>query len=105
MSKKSNVYLLKVSSDDIYKIGVAKDVNRRVRQLQTGNPEDIKIIKVFPTDYPFKLESVLHRKHKFNQVKGECFYLSPKDIDDFINTCSICENSFKILDESGNPFF
>ena len=47
MREKSYVYLIKISNEGIYKIGVSKDVNKRVKQLQTGNPEQIEIIKTF----------------------------------------------------------
>lgn len=102
--KKSNVYLLKVSPDGIYKIGVAKNVNRRVKQLQTGNPEKIEIIRVFPTNYPFKIESYLHRKHSYNHVQGECYYMSEQDIKDFDETCSLCERNFEIMENINNEF-
>ena len=81
MREKSYVYLLKVSSEGIYKIGVSKDVNKRIKQLQTGNPETIYLINKFHSEYAYKIESVLHRRFKSKHVQGECFYLEPKDID------------------------
>ena len=105
MRDKSYVYLLKVSSDGIYKIGVAKDVNRRVKQLQTGNPEEIQILKTFHSQYPYKIESYLHRKYKRNNVLGECFYLSNKDINEFDETCKMCETNFEIMETWNNPYF
>ena len=43
---KRYVYILK-TSDDVYKIGVAKDVESRVRQLQTGSVEEITLVNKF----------------------------------------------------------
>ena len=105
MRDKSYVYLLKVSSDGIYKIGVSKDVKKRVKQLQTGNPEPIEIVKTFLSQYPFKIESVLHRRYRLNHVYGECYYLDKKDIDNFEENCSICETNFTIMDERNNPYY
>ncbi len=105
MREKSFVYLLKVSNEGIYKIGVSKNVEKRVKQLQTGNPEPIEILKSFLSQYPYKLESVLHRRYNYNHVQGECFYMEQKDIDNFEEDCLILETNFKILDEMNNPYF
>lgn len=105
MREKSYVYLLKVSSEGIYKIGVSKDVNKRVKQLQTGNPEPIEIIKTFLSKYPYKIESILHRRYNYKHVQGECFYLEQKDIDNFEEDCLISETNFQCLEELNNPFF
>ena len=96
---KSYVYILKVSSDGIYKVGVSKNVEKRVKQLQTGNPEKIEIVKTFLSDYPYKIESVLHRSYQRNHVQGECYYLSEKDIENFEERCSICEQNFSIMED------
>lgn len=105
MREKSYVYLIKISNEGIYKIGVSKDVNKRVKQLQTGNPEKIEIIKTFLSKYPYKIESVLHRRYKYKNVQGECFYLEQKDIDNFDEDCLICETNFQCMEDSMNNYF
>lgn len=104
MRFKSFVYLLKVS-DDIYKIGVSKNVNKRVKQLQTGNPDIIEIIETFPSQYPYKVESVLHRRYNYKNIHGECFKLDKKDIEDFKKYCLTCETNFKCLEDMENHYF
>lgn len=102
---KGYVYILKVSSDGIYKIGVSKNVERRVKQLQTGNAEPIEIIRTFLSDYPYKVESVLHRKFQREHVHGECYYLSEKDINSFEDYCSILETNFSIQEDMKSPTY
>lgn len=96
---KAYVYILKVNSDGIYKVGVSKNVERRVKQLQTGNPEPIEIVKTFLSEYPYKIESLLHRRFKRNQVQGECYYLSEQDIQTFEENCAISERNLSIMEE------
>lgn len=105
MRDKAYVYLLKVSGEGIYKIGVSKNVERRVKQLQTGNPEKIEIIKTFLSQYPYKIENVLHRRYKVKHVFGECFQLTNEDINHFEESCRICETNFEILDERNDPYY
>ena len=98
------VYIIKVSSEGIYKVGVSKNVKRRVKQLQTGNPEPIEIVKTFLSNYPYKIESVLHRRFKINHVHGECYYLSKQDIENFEENCALSERNFGILEEMENDY-
>ena len=45
-----------------YKIGVTRSNNfeKRKKELQTGNASEILVSKTFKSDYPFKLENILH---------------------------------------------
>lgn len=104
MKFKSFVYLLKVS-EGIYKIGVSKNVNKRVKQLQTGNPDIIEVVDTFPSQYPYKIENVLHRRYKYKNIHGECFKLSEKDINNFKQECLTCETNFKCLEDMENYYF
>lgn len=41
---KNNFYIISQVKTNYYKIGISNDVNARLRQLQTGNPNELKII-------------------------------------------------------------
>ena len=99
---KRYVYILK-TSDDVYKIGVAKDVESRVRQLQTGSVEEITLVNKFLSEFPFKIESTLHRKYNRNRINGEWYYLTEENLNSFINDCEKIEKNFKCLVEAKNP--
>lgn len=58
-------------SSEPIKIGVAKDVRARIRGLQTGNPELLRLLYVLPGDN--ELEWQLHRKLKGSRIQGEWF--------------------------------
>lgn len=92
------VYLLQCSNGDImaYKIGVTKgDVYNRVKKLQTGNSEDIRILKVYETKYPYFIEKKMHSKYQMERLEGEWFMLSLEDVKRFSSDCSDIE---KIVD-------
>lgn len=100
---KKYVYLLK-TPENIYKIGVTKDVDKRIKSLQTGSADKITLVDKFLSNYPFKIESTLHRKYNDSKIKGEWYHLTKDDVNNFQNDCSLMERNFKYLDEMGNPY-
>jgi DNA segregation ATPase FtsK/SpoIIIE-like protein len=54
------IYLLKCGEDH-YKIGIASSVERRVKELQTSNPNKIEVVSVKLIDKAEQLEQVVHR--------------------------------------------
>lgn len=62
------------------KIGVAKDIEKRRSNLQTGNPSEIKLLGWIDTEATFELERCLHRQFQAMRVRGEWFAIEPADI-------------------------
>ena len=70
------VYLIgEMDNKGRYKIGStkAKDVNKRLKQLQTGNSSELFIKESYETEHPFKLEKMLHNHGKSAIPIGEWF--------------------------------
>ena len=63
------------------KIGFSKDVHRRLKTLQTGNPLVLKIhhYEEVPDSRARILERKLHKELSYLRLKGEWFNISPKD--------------------------
>ena len=62
MKKKGIVYL--ICDGDKFKIGVTtKTLEKRLRELQTGNPYELFVSNYYETDTPFKLETMLHNRY------------------------------------------
>lgn len=100
------VYLLGVNGDNMmYKIGVTKsdNINNRIKKLQTGNGNEIRLIHSFQSIEPFKMEKVLHSKFALERESGEWFLLSKQQVDSFLDECERIEKNFKLL--QNNPFF
>lgn len=100
------VYLIgEENNENRYKIGSTrcKSINKRLKQLQTGNSNKLLIENYYETDKPFKLETMLHNRFKDVNVIGEWFEISEDDKKNFKN---ICEYYQKIMDSlKENPFF
>jgi len=99
------VYLLNASNTNHYKIGVTKkDVNKRVKQLQTGNANEIIVINQYESDNYNKLEGWMHRKFSSRRVEGEWFELSDDDVLSFIGECEKADKTITYLINE-NPFY
>ena len=100
------VYLIgEIGKEGRYKIGStkAKNVNKRLKQLQTGNSSELFIKESYETEHPFKLEKMLHNHFKSSNLIGEWFELSKSDIEAFKG---VCEEKEKIISSlKYNPFY
>jgi hypothetical protein len=98
------IYLIQSLEDGYYKIGISKNPNKRIKQLQTGNSSPLKLINYYKTDFAEKIEGNLHRKYKNLHKEGEWFDLSIEQEVSFIDECKKIEENIKFLIENNNPF-
>lgn len=98
------VYLLGDSGqDNTFKIGVTRGkVEKRIKQLQTGNGEDIYLVNSYETNYPFFIERLLHTKLFPKQKRNEWFNLDISDVVNFKLYCEEIEKQAEALKD--NPF-
>ena len=83
----SSVYIIKEESNGYYKIGVSKNVQARLKQLKTGNPNKLTIIyeKAFPDERTaYRIESKCHRMMEEKCIYREWFELSKDDLNEVI---------------------
>ena len=100
------VYLIGEENDGLrYKIGCTKsdNVNKRLKTLQTGNPNKLTLVKAYQTDKPHKLESLLHTHFKGRQTLNEWFDLEDTDVDGFEALCDRYQGFIEMLKD--NPYF
>lgn len=70
------VYIVQNGLTGPIKIGVSKNVQRRLRELQTGSARKLNLLGWFDCesiDLAFELESQLHKQFKANAMSGEWF--------------------------------
>lgn len=73
--KKKNTMLYILHCKGFFKIGISKNINSRLSSIQSGNPFQVDVVRVFNTPHAEYYESVLHiRLDKYN-VRGEWFSL------------------------------
>ena len=100
------VYLIgEIDNKGKYKIGStrAKDINKRLKQLQTGNSSELYIKESYEKEHPFKLEKMLHNHFKSSNLIGEWFELSESDTEAFRGICEEKEKIISCLKD--NPFY
>ncbi len=107
----AQVYLKYCSAVNAYKVGVSKNSKKRNKALQTGNPYEIETKFLFFSQFPYRVETALHREFKpykkdINdiQLKGEWFNLNDNQVNSFLTKCELIESNIKFLVESGNYF-
>ena len=99
------VYLIgERSNPNLFKIGSTrkKNIIERLKQLQTGNPEELYIKDYFETSKPFLLENMLHRHYFKDNTFNEWFELNEEKIKGFKNVCKKCQSIIESL--KNNPF-
>lgn len=98
------VYLLgDAGQDNTFKIGMTRGpIEKRIRQLQTGNGEEIYLVNYHETEIPFFVERLLHTKLFPKQKKNEWFNLDLEDVVKFKNYCNDIEKIAESLKD--NPF-
>jgi hypothetical protein len=62
------------------KIGVAKDIEKRRSNLQTGNPSELRLLGWIHSEAAFELERRLHQHFRATHIRGEWFAIEPADI-------------------------
>lgn len=73
-------YIYLVQAGGRYKIGKATDVTKRIKSLQTGSAEEIRLIHTIPTQRVELAEKQLHTRFKAKRERGEWFDLSAEDV-------------------------
>ena len=72
-----------IQSGNAVKIGIAKDPDTRLRELQTGNCEHLVLLAVVPGGGG-ALEKELHRKFRKTRIQGEWYELN-HELSEWIN--------------------
>lgn len=98
------VYLIQNLETSRYKIGVSKNPSKRLKQLQTGSGEELKLVHTFETNNARKIESALHRIYMQHKTMGEWFDLSLSEELIFIKECTQIDKNINILKDQGNIF-
>lgn len=101
------VYLVTewVSDARRYKIGITKNkVLKRIKQLQTGNSNEISLVCFYESEHYKKIEKMLHKKYCGNNLMGEWFELPDEEVSKFTETCTQLNENIQYLKDH-NHFF
>ena len=102
LNNRGFVYLL--CDGEKFKIGMTRGkIEKRIMELQTGNPNEIWMRDYYETDYPLYIEKMMHNRYASSNIKNEWFDLNASQVINFKDECRKCEEIFKIIKED-NPF-
>jgi len=79
---KEGLYIIYIANTNKYKIGITKDFEKRLLNLQTGNPNIIEVFNFYTCQNCKKIESLLHKKYKDKSIGGEWFEFTEKELDE-----------------------
>ena len=107
--QKGYIYLINEYGSELehFKVGVTKgDVNKRLKSLQTGCPNELLLINQYESPHYLKIEKYLHRKYNNYSTDGgtEWFQLPIDEVFNFISECNKAHDMYQTLIDSGNPF-
>jgi hypothetical protein len=77
------IYLIHAAGSGRYKIGLASNVPKRMRQLSKQSAFPLTLIAFHPSDDMFRDESSWHERFKNQRVHGEWFELSTPQVEEF----------------------
>ncbi len=104
--KKQPKYIYLITDDISYKIGISKnDPNKRLKTLQTGSANTLRIVDKFISNYANILEKTLHRTFELEHHRGEWFNLNNEQVEMFLPLCIKNEHVFATLDINDNFYF
>lgn len=110
-NSKKLLYILFISELNVSKIGISENVEKRVKQLQTGCPYKIDLVRKYDSKLSARIEKIMHRKYRSRKVDeneysltGEWFFLSPSEVLEFEENCREIEKTIIFLKNEGNPF-
>lgn len=69
------IYFIQGENGGPIKIGYTKDIEQRLKELQTGYPDILKLLIAFPGNHEY--EKALHRQLKLYRLNGEWFKPDP----------------------------
>lgn len=74
VKEKNPGFVYIISDGTNIKVGVANNVNRRLKSLQTGNPNTLTLEFSEYRNQPYKLETYLHQQLAKYRTKGEWYH-------------------------------
>jgi hypothetical protein len=74
-----------VRSGELVKIGCARNVQRRINELQCASPEELILIASFDTGNRYIAETIAHKRFAEYHVRGEWFRLTDEQVLEFVN--------------------
>ena len=80
------IYFINIIDTNKYKIGVSTNPQRRLRDISSYIPFDLKLLSIHYLDNPYTYEQELINKYKDNLIKNEWFEFDINTVKDIMIT-------------------
>ena len=85
MEETNYVYILRSGNTNNFKIGVSKNIENRIKQLQTGAGIELELIyKSMICSNAFSIEKDVHKHFEEYRTFGEWFKINPTIVINFL---------------------
>lgn len=101
LNHSGKVYFIQAGDNGAIKIGYTDNVNKRLKQIQTGNPYKLNLLKVINGNY--ETERTIHKLFSKDRLEGEWF-TPTKELLKFIDI-GIKDNETTSCDNNSNHIF
>lgn len=98
------VYLIQSLEDSYYKIGVSKHPQKRIKELQTGNSSELRLVEMYQSEFANLIEKTLQRRYSHLHKEGEWFDMGISQEVSFISECKQIEETLKFLKKNNSVF-
>lgn len=71
-----HLYFIQAGDRPLIKIGIADDASKRIWNLQSGCPDELRIVALIDTDDAPEMERQYHSRFRGAHVRGEWFHLT-----------------------------
>ena len=72
------IYYVQQGTDGPIKIGVSDNPDHRLKLLQVGNPDELRLIGTFHTEHVHLYEEAMHERLALWCIRGEWFEPAPQ---------------------------
>jgi len=70
------IYFIGNKKENICKIGVSSNVEKRIKEIQCSCPFSVEVLITYPVSDDYLIEKALHNKYNEHRQNGEWFNLS-----------------------------
>lgn len=99
-----HLYLIQSLETGYYKVGISKHPSKRIQQLQTGSPCELRLVYVYKSENCSKIETTLHNQFSHLHREGEWFKMTLEHEVDFLERCKNIDAKIEFLKQNGNVF-
>lgn len=94
------IYIIEALDSENFKIGFTKNIDRRVKELQTSSAFKLEVKYTYESEFATKIESKIHKSYSHLRLNGEWFKLDYDILEIIIKDIERTHSNLKFLKEN-----